>query len=111
MRISGRTFATVQNCTDTDSATAQRRRIAAVVDAMFARGEILGYGCHVIATDDDFVEHDIEYMHAELAAVVGDRRPFICVDATLPVPPPAVDPMAQAIVDFELVLAFTEEAG
>jgi hypothetical protein len=110
MKISSRTFATLQNCTDQDSAHAQQRRITAVIDAMYERGEILGYECSVIATDDDFVEHDFEYMHAELVAVVGDRRPFVCVSATLPVPTPKVDPMAQAIVDFELVVAFTDQA-
>jgi hypothetical protein len=96
-----RTFVTRDGCANPDEARARIGELCRALDARYQRGELLGYESYVVASDDDYLDHDLEYVRALVETVTHGVLPFIWLNIT--VSSPWEDPVAEEIERFGLI--------
>lgn len=109
MKIVSKNYVTRDGCDDRDAAIDRVHEIADLLRARYERDELRGFESAVIACDDDYVRHDLEYTRARIDAVTGGALPVIWLNVTFPAPVSDDDGMAALIARFGLVHLLTEE--
>ena len=104
-----RPFLTRDACANPDEARARIGELCRALDARYQRGELLGYESYVVASDDDYLDHDLEYVRALVETVTHGVLPFIWLNIT--VSSLTGDLVAEEVKRFGLTSLATEELG
>lgn len=104
-----KTFVTRDGCASRDDAQAQVRELGRALDARYQRGELRGYESFVVASDDDYLDYDLEHVRSLVEPITRGALPFIWLNITVTSLSEAS--VAEEVERFGLIALTTEAFG